>query len=104
MYGFDIGIMWPLVQPDCRCSPYNLRVADWNPIARLLVFVGAGLIVLGVLVQVALRLFPSLGRLPGDIVIDRGNGQVYIPIVTMIIISIVLTLLLNLIGRFFNNR
>jgi hypothetical protein len=78
-------------------------VADWNPIARLLVLAGAGLIVLGVIVQVLLRFFPNLGRLPGDIVVDRGNVQVYVPIVTMIVISVVLTIVLNLVARFFNN-
>jgi hypothetical protein len=79
-------------------------MSDWHPLARLLIFDGAGLVAVGILVQVLLRLFPGLGRLPGDIVIDRGNVQVYIPIVTMIIISVVLTILLNLIARFFNNR
>jgi hypothetical protein len=79
-------------------------MGDWHPLARLLIFAGASLLALGILLQVLLRLFPNLGRLPGDIVIERGNVQVFVPIVTMIIVSVVLTLLLNLAARFFNNR
>jgi hypothetical protein len=40
-----------------------------------------------------------LGRLPGDIRIERGNTAFYFPIVTCIIVSIVLTLLLSLFRR-----
>ena len=40
-----------------------------------------------------------LGRLPGDIRIERGNSAFYFPIVTCIVISIVLTLLLSLFRR-----
>jgi uncharacterized membrane protein len=41
------------------------------------------------------------GRLPGDIRIERESVRIYVPIVSMILVSIVLTLLLNLISRFF---
>lgn len=40
-----------------------------------------------------------LGRLPGDIRIERGSGALYFPIVTCIIISIVLTLVMSLFRR-----
>jgi hypothetical protein len=43
-----------------------------------------------------------LGRLPGDIVIQRDNFTLYIPLGTMIVLSLVLSLLLNLAARFFN--
>ncbi len=39
-----------------------------------------------------------LGRLPGDIVIRRGNSTFYFPVVTCIVVSIVLTVLLSLFG------
>ncbi|MEA2599458.1 MAG: hypothetical protein QOF89_450 [Acidobacteriota bacterium] len=42
-----------------------------------------------------------LGHLPGDVRIDRGNVKVFIPFTSMILISLVLTLLLNLLRRFF---
>lgn len=40
------------------------------------------------------------GRLPGDIRIERENIRIYIPITTMILLSILLTIILNLIRRF----
>ena len=42
---------------------------------------------------------PGLGRLPGDILIKRDNVTIFIPLGTMIFVSVVLTLLLNLIAR-----
>jgi hypothetical protein len=59
-------------------------------IGLLLVLVGAGLSLLGRL---------GLGRLPGDILIRRGNFTFYFPIVTSIIASLILTLLFNLFFR-----
>jgi len=75
---------------------------DLHPIARLLILGGVGLVVIGVLVQLVIQLVPGLGRLPGDIVIQRGNFTVYIPLGTMLLLSIVASLLLNLAARFFN--
>lgn len=42
-----------------------------------------------------------LGKLPGDIRIEKENFRFYFPIVTMVIISVVLTLLINIIKKFF---
>lgn len=75
---------------------------ELHPLARLLIFGGIGLIVLGLLVQVVTSLLPGIGRLPGDIVIERNNFKLYIPLGTMILLSIVLSILLNLIARLFN--
>ena len=60
------------------------------------------LVILGVIFLAVGLLWPWLGkvpigRLPGDIVIDRPNLKIYIPITTMIIISIII----SLISRFF---
>jgi hypothetical protein len=41
------------------------------------------------------------GRLPGDIRYESGNVRVYVPIVSMLLISLALTLLFNLLRRFF---
>ncbi|WP_198546741.1 DUF2905 domain-containing protein [Alteribacter populi] len=68
-------------------------------IPKLLVTIGVVLIIAGVLWQVGGR-FISLGKLPGDIFIKRGNTTIYFPIVTSIIVSIVLSVILYLIGRF----
>ena len=75
---------------------------DLHPIARLLIVGGIGLVVIGLLVQLAIQFLPGLGRLPGDIVIQRDNFTLYIPLGTMLVLSIVLSLLLNLAARFFN--
>ena len=64
---------------------------------RLLIILGIVLVVLGMLWPLITRL--GLGRLPGDIVIERENFRLYIPIVTSLIVSIVLTVILWLINR-----
>ncbi|MCS6773898.1 MAG: DUF2905 domain-containing protein [Anaerolineae bacterium] len=78
-------------------------MSDWHPVARILVFVGVALVIFGVLFQLLSRVqLPfTLGRLPGDIVIERDNFTLYLPLGTMILISLGLTLLLNLLARLF---
>ena len=71
-------------------------------IARYTILAGIGLIVIGAILFGLARLNIPLGRLPGDIRIEGPNGSFYFPLVTCIIISIVLTVVLNLIGRFLN--
>jgi hypothetical protein len=61
------------------------------------VLVVLGLIIAGIGVLVMLGL--PLGRLPGDIVIQRGRGTFYFPIVTCIVVSVVLTIVLSLFRR-----
>lgn len=63
-----------------------------------------GLIVLGIVLIVTGLLWPwlaklGLGRLPGDIVIERGNSRFYFPITTSILISLVLSLILWLLRK-----
>jgi uncharacterized membrane protein len=65
------------------------------PMARWLIILGILLVVVGLLWPWLTRL--GFGRLPGDIVIERDNFRVYIPISTSIVISVVLSLLLSLI-------
>jgi hypothetical protein len=64
---------------------------------RLLIILGIVLVVLGMLWPLVTRL--GLGRLPGDIVIERENFRLYIPIMTSVIVSIVLSVILWLINR-----
>ena len=61
---------------------------------------GAGivLVILGLIIQSGAKL-PFPGKLPGDIVIDRGNFKMYFPITTSILLSIVITLILYLINK-----
>jgi hypothetical protein len=67
-------------------------------IGRLLIIGGVLLAVIGVLLVVAPNI-PFLGRLPGDIRVDSDNVRVFIPLGTMLVMSVVLTILLNLIAR-----
>ena len=64
---------------------------------KLLIILGASLIVLGLLWLVAERL--GLGRLPGDFVIGGERFKIYIPVASCIVLSIVLTIFFRLFGR-----
>jgi hypothetical protein len=65
--------------------------------ARWLIILGLVLIVVGLLWPWLGKL--GLGRLPGDIVIERENFRLYLPITTSILISLVLSLILWLLNR-----
>ena len=64
---------------------------------RWLVAIGLVLVLVGLLWPLLSKL--GLGRLPGDIVIERGNVRFYFPIVTCLIVSIVLSLFFWLLNR-----
>jgi len=66
-------------------------------IRRILIVAGIVLVALGLLWPYLTRL--GLGRLPGDIVIERDNFRFYFPIVTSIVVSVVLTALFWLFRR-----
>ncbi len=65
--------------------------------SKVLIIAGLVLIAAGILWFVAERF--GLGRLPGDIVVERENFRLYLPIMTSILISLVLTLIFWLINR-----
>lgn len=68
-------------------------------LGKLLIMLGMGAILIG-LVILALSKFISLGNLPGDIVIKGENGGgFYFPIVSCIVVSVVLSILMNLFNR-----
>jgi len=70
---------------------------DSRSFGWMLVLLGGGIVLLGLLVATgALSWF---GRLPGDIRIETEHTRVYIPITSMIIVSVVLTVLLSLFRR-----
>lgn len=66
-------------------------------VGRILLIIGIALVVVGGLAAFGVRL--PFGRLPGDIAIEGERGGLYFPIVTMIVISVILTLLLNVFRR-----
>jgi uncharacterized protein HemY len=62
----------------------------------LLIVIGAILILIGIFIPVLSKI--PFGKLPGDILIERENFKIYIPITSMLIISILLSLLLFIIS------
>ncbi len=72
------------------------------PLARTLVILGLVFLLAGGLVYLAGRANLPLGRLPGDIRIERENFSCSFPLVTSILLSIVLTVVLNLVARLLN--
>ena len=66
---------------------------------RLLIIAGIVLLVAGIWITLGWKVPFRLGRLPGDIRFRNGNPAVYFPIVTCILLSLLLTLVLNLFRR-----
>ncbi|HEY6058171.1 MAG TPA: DUF2905 domain-containing protein [Candidatus Limnocylindrales bacterium] len=68
-----------------------------EPVGRTLLAVGVVLVVVGVFLIAAPRI-PFLGRLPGDVTISRDGLTVFIPLGTMLVLSVVASVLLGLLG------
>lgn len=66
-------------------------------IGRMLVILGAVLLAVGLLLWFGDKV--GLGRLPGDITLHRKGWSIHIPIVTSIVISVLLTVVLNILFR-----
>lgn len=73
---------------------------DTTTVGKWIILIGLGVVLLGGLVWVVGRAGLPLGRLPGDVRIERGGLSIYFPCATSILISIILTVALNLIVRF----
>ena len=67
--------------------------------AKVLIITGGVLLALGLLLYYVPWTLSWFGRLPGDVRIDTDNGKVFVPITSMIIVSIILTILVNLFRR-----
>lgn len=67
--------------------------------ARVLIITGILLLALGLILHFAPGLLKWIGRLPGDIRIESGRTRIFIPIVSMILISLLLTILINLLKK-----
>ncbi|MCL4459019.1 MAG: DUF2905 domain-containing protein [Chloroflexi bacterium] len=72
-------------------------MSDFADIGRLLLLIGLAIAGLGLLFMISGRL-PFLGRLPGDIYIQRDNLSCWFPLATSLVLSILLSLLLTLIS------
>lgn len=66
---------------------------------KYIIIAGVCILIAGVLVYFFHDYFKWLGKLPGDIRIEKENYRFYFPIVTMLVVSIALTLIINIIKR-----
>lgn len=64
-----------------------------------LIFLGLILAIIGLVLVYAPGLLSWFGKLPGDIRVESGRGGLFVPVTSMIVLSVVLTLLVNLLGR-----
>ncbi len=71
---------------------------SFQTMGKFLIFTGLIIVIFGVILMFAHKI-PYLGKLPGDIIIRGKTFTFYFPLVTCLLISIVLTILLNLIFR-----
>jgi DUF2905 family protein len=76
----------PLSFSRCQLASCN----QMHPVARVLIGLGVLLVVAGSLWHLGGRWLP-IGRLPGDVVLERGNARFYFPIVTCLIISVLMS-------------
>ena len=68
-------------------------------LAKLLILLGAALILAGIILLLVARLHLPLGRLPGDIFYRGKNTTFYFPLATSILLSVLLTLVLYVVGK-----
>lgn len=69
-------------------------------LARTLMVAGIIIFIIGGGVYLAAKYGIPLGRLPGDIRIEGENGSFYFPVTSSILVSVILTVLFNIISRF----
>ena len=68
---------------------------------KFIILAGVIIVVIGIIIYFFSDKLSFLGKLPGDIRIEKKNFRFYFPITTMIILSILLTVIINIIKRFF---
>jgi len=75
-----------------------LEAGPWRGLGWALLLAGLVAVVVG-LALLFLDRVPRIGRLPGDLLVQRGRFTLFVPVTTMILLSLLLTLLLNLFRR-----
>lgn len=73
-------------------------MTGFEGIGKIVIIIGVIIVILGVVLVFGDRI-PLLGKLPGDIVVKRNNFTFYFPVVTFLVVSAILTLIINLIFR-----
>ncbi|WP_027177865.1 DUF2905 domain-containing protein [Maridesulfovibrio bastinii] len=67
--------------------------------AKLLILSGVGLILAGIIIKYAPWLVGWFGNLPGDINVESGRSRIFIPVTSMLLVSVVLSLVINIFRR-----
>ena len=73
-------------------------MSELQPLGRVLIVAGLFLAGVGLLLTLGGKI-PGLGRLPGDIVVERGHFRLYVPLATSFLLSVILTGVLWLLRR-----
>lgn len=73
-------------------------MSNLEPFGKILIMVGVFIVVLGILLFLWGKI-PFLTRLPGDLILQKGNLRFIFPIATCLIISTILTIVINIIIR-----
>jgi hypothetical protein len=66
---------------------------------KIIIIIGAVIVLVGVILQFAPQLLSWFGKLPGDIRYEKENTKFFFPITTMILVSVILSLLLKIFGK-----
>ena len=72
-----------------------------NHLAKILIITGVILIIAGIIIYFSGDKLNWLGRLPGDIRIEKENTRIYFPITTMILLSVLFSLIMWIVRKFF---
>jgi len=80
-----------------RAPHWILRTG--GPMAKWPIVAGIVLLLIGAALQFAPWLFAWFGKLPGDINVESGSVKIFVPITSMLLLSIALTLILNILNR-----
>lgn len=93
-----------MIPPEENPKQPEKRIMDLHTLGQLMFTVGIIIAVFGGVLMLVGRLpfFKSLGNLPGDIRIEGEGFACFMPIASMILLSILLTIALNIIARFIN--
>ncbi|MCW3105496.1 MAG: hypothetical protein JWQ09_2 [Segetibacter sp.] len=66
---------------------------------KYIIFIGIAIIFIGIIIYFFHDKLHWIGRLPGDIRIEKENFKLYFPIMTMVLLSLLLTLIMNILKR-----
>lgn len=73
-------------------------------VSSVLIAVGVGIALIGVVLRYFPTAFSWFGHLPGDIRYESETGRVFIPLTSMLVVSVVATVIINLVGRLFRGE